>query len=57
MFQRPRSRRGIAARRPHATPATVRPVLRVRAGARSAKKQDTPIAALAFVRPRVERLC
>lgn len=57
MFRCSYARRGIAARRPAATPAPVRPVLRVRTSSRAIKTKVTPVVALAFVRPRVERLC
>jgi len=57
MFRRSYTRRGIAARRPAATPAPVPPVLRVRTSSRGIKTKVTPVAALAFVRPHMGRLC
>jgi hypothetical protein len=55
MFRNSNPRRGIAQRRPKAVPASTRPVYRTRP--RTNKVQEAPISALAFVRPRVERLC
>ncbi len=48
MFRRPNQRRGIAQRRPKVVSASQRPAYR--ASTRSEKRQETPIAALAFVR-------
>lgn len=55
MFRRPNQRRGVAQRRPKSVSASQRPAYRVRP--RTEKNHETPIAALAFVRPRIEKLC
>lgn len=55
MFRRPNQRRGVAQRRPKQVSASQRPAYAARP--RTTQKPEPPIPALAFVRPRVEKLC